>query len=404
MYDGYLALGGREVLNRARAAAYLRRFLSGRVDVLCDDATLAPSLAHSAYTTPQTDGAPWYKGSRPAGARFYGVFPGKVQGAEDSTRSVDVTELSGSGAIITSPRYGSKEMRFVGTAFAADEEAMDEGLAWMKDVLSNDGCSDSDLGCTGQEAKLFAALPKDAVAAYNLTRTFHRVEMSEGVLVTKKFPVRGFVMWQVEFTLTAGIPWAFTSPTDVGTLAMDTGSSYVDPAGENCGAAAMVDAYDDFIEDPYFTAISRPPRPPVILPPNILDIGSWRRKTLALPATQTQRWGRVAPIVRIATENAVQFVRIRFYEQGKSGCDYDGEFLVSYIPATAVLTLNSVTREATVTQWNGRVVPAGNLLFGSDGNPFLWPTLGCQKAYTMTADIMPGQPGAVVMLETAVRD
>ena len=403
MYDGYLALGGREVLNRARAAAYIRRFLP-QVEVRCEDGTLPRSLGHSAYTTPQIDGAPWYKGSRPAGARFLGVFPGKIQGAEDSTRSVDVTELSGSGAIITSPRYGSKEMRFVGTALALDEEAMDEGLAWMKDVLSNDGCSDADLGCTGQEARLFAALPADAVAAFNLTRTYHRVEMSEGVLVTKKFPVKGFVMWQVEFTLTAGVPWAFTSPVDVGTLAMDTGSNFTDPAGENCGASAMIDAYDDFVEDPYFTHISRPPRPPVILPPNILDINSWRRRTLDLPVNQTQRWGRVAPIVRIATEGAVQFVRIRFYEWGASGCDYDGEFLVSYVPASAVLTLNAVTREATVTQPGGRVVPAGNLLFGSDGNPFLWPTLGCQKNYVMTADIMPGQPGAVVMLETAVRE
>ena len=293
MYDGYLALGGKEVLNRARTAAYLKKLLPGKVEVVCDDAALNKALGHGTYTTPQQNGAPWYKGARPAGARFLGVFPGKVEGAENSTRGIDVTELSGDGAIITSPRYGSKELRFVGTAFALDEEAMEEGVAWLRDILANDGCSDADLGCTGQEAKLFASLPKDAVAAFNLTRTYHRVETSEGPLVVKKFPVHGFVMWQLEFTLTAGIPWAFTSPVEVGTLAMDTGSNFTDPAGENCGAAAMVDAYDDFIEDPYFTAISRPPRPPVILPPNILDINSWRRKTLPLPASQTQRWGRV---------------------------------------------------------------------------------------------------------------
>jgi hypothetical protein len=69
-----------------------------------------------------------------------------------------------------------------------------------------------------------------------------------------------------------------------------------------------------------------------------------------------------------------------------------------------VLTLDAVRREASVTLPGGRVVPAGNLLFGSDGTPFLWPTLGCQHTYTMTADLMPGQPGAVVMLETAVRE
>ena len=289
------------------------------------------------------------------------------------------------------------------TAFALYEEAMEEGMAWLRQVLSNDGCSDTDLGCTGQEALMFAALPVDAVAAYGLRRNFYRVETTEGPLVTEKYPVKGFVMWRIEFTLTAGVPWAFSSPYDVGTLAMDVDSyNFQDPAGENCSAA--LDAYDEFIDDPYFTAISRPPRPPVILPPNILDINSWRRRTLQIPLTQSSRWGRVAPVVRIATENAVQFVRLRFYRDGASGCDYDGEFLVSYIPASAVLTLDAVRREATVTLSDGRVVPAGNLLFGSDGTPFMWPSLGCQNTYTMTADIMPGQPGTVVMLETAVRD
>ena len=403
MYDGYLSLGGREILNRARAATYLQRFLP-QVDVVCADEELAGALGHSGYTSPDLDGAPWYKAGRVASGRFLGVFPGKVEGAEGSTRQVTVTELSGNGAILTSPRHGSKEMRYVGTAFALDEEAMTEGMAWLKEVLSNDGCSDTDLGCTGRDAVMFAALPKDAVAAYGLRRNFFRVEATEGPLPTKKFSVKGFVMWQIEFTLTAGIPWAFTSPHDVATLNMDDGSwNFQDPAGENCGAA--LNAYDEFIDDPYYTAISRPPRPPVILPPNILDINSWRRRTAPIPVSQTQRWGRVAPVVRIATENAVQFLRIRFYRKDVvHSCDYDGEFLVSYIPATAVLTLDSVRREASVTLSDGRVVPAGNLLFGSDGTPFTWPTLGCQRDYWVAVDLMPSQPGVVVMLETSVRD
>lgn len=402
MYDGYLALGGDEVLNRARTGAYLKQLLP-QVDVLCDDGTLAESLGHSGYTTPDIDGAPWYKAGRVASGRFLGVFPGKVEGAERSTREMTVTELSGNGAILTSPRYGSKEMRYVGTAFALDEEAMEEGMAWLREALSNDGCSDQDLGCTGREAAVFAALPKDGVAAYGLRRNFFRVEATEGPLVTKKFAVKGFVMWQVEFTLTAGIPWAFTSPHDVATLNMDEGSyNFQDPAGEDCSKIA--DAYDDYIDDPFFTGISRPPRPPVMLPPNILDINSWRRRTVPIPTSQTQRWGRVAPVVRIATESAVQFVRVRFYREGASGCNYDGEFLISYIPATAVMTLDAVRREASVTLPDGRTVPAGNLLFGSDGTPFMWPTLGCQHNYTMTVDLMPGQSGAVVMLETSVRD
>ena len=401
MYDGYLALGGIEVLNRARTAAYLQSLLRGRVEVKRDDAALRTALGHGAYTSP--DNAPWVTGGRAAGKRFLGLFPGSLLGAEDSTREITVTELSGSGAVMTSPRYGSHEMRFVAVAYALDEEAMEEGMAWLKDVLSNEGCSDTTIGCTGREAKLFAGLPTTTATATTLTRVFHRVETTEGPRVMKKYPTtsRGFVMWQIEFTLTAGIPWTFTTLSDVGSLNMDSASNFQDPANEDCSSAS--DAYDTFVNDPYYTGISRPPRPPVILPPNILDISSWRRLTLALPGAQTQRWGRVVPVVHVSALKAMQHLRLRFYQTGKSGCNFDGEFLVSYLPANSTLTLDSIKREATLRLSSGKVVPAGHLLFGSDGRPFIWPTLGCQRSYTMAADLMPGQTGVVVLLQTAVR-
>jgi hypothetical protein len=278
---------------------------------------------------------------------------------------------------------------------------MEEGIAWLREVLSHDGCSDADLGCTGREARLFSALPTTPAKALALQRSYFRTETTEGPLVTKKFPVKGFVMWQVEFTLTAGIPWAFTALTAVGTLNMDTALNFTDPANEDCSAIA--NPYDDFVADPYFTAISRPPRPPVILPPNILAISSWRRKTLAIPTVQSDRWGRVAPVIHINTAAAVQYLRLRFYRAGAVSCDHDGEFIVSYLPANSTLKLDATTREATLYT-GGRWVPAGNLLFGSSGTPFLWPSLGCQNAYTMTADLMPGQSGVVVLLDTAVRE
>ena len=401
MYDGYLTLGGTEILNRARASAYLESQLRGRVEIKRSDAGLRTALGHGAYSS--TDSAPWVTGGRAAGKRFLGLYPGKLIGSEDSTRSVQVTELTGDGAVMTSPRYGSAEMRFVATAFALDEEAMEEGMAWLREALSNDGCSDADLGCTGQEARLFAALPSTTAEATTHTRVFHRVETTEGPRVMTKYPTtaRGFVMWQIEFTLTAGIPFSFTALADVATVAMDGASNFQDPANENCGVTA--DAYNDYVGDPYFTGISRPPRPPVILPPNILDINSWRRRTLSIPASQTLRWGRVVPVVHVSTTSAVQYLRLRFYQPGKTSCDFDGEFIVSYVPGNSVLTLDAITREATLKLPGGKVVPAGHLLFGSDGRPFLWPALGCQHAYSMTADLMPGQSGVAIVLQTAVR-
>jgi hypothetical protein len=391
-----------EILNGARAAAYVKAFLP-QVEVRCAYPELGEALGHSGYWSPEEDGAPWYAGDRPAAAGFYGLFPGKVTGAEDSTRSVEVTELTGSGAVLTSPRHGSREIRYVATAFAADEEAMEEGMAWLRQVLAHDGCSDADPVCAGTTAQMFAAAPADALAAADLDRTFHRVEVSEGPLVTRKHPVTGRsgVKWELEFTLTAGTPWAFTATAHVGVLAMDAGTNFQDPAGEDCSVG--VSGYDEFVADPFFTAISRPPRPPVILPPNILNITSWRRLTLPIPAAHTSRWGRTVPVVHVATESAIQYLRLRFYRDGAAGCGFDAEVIVSYLPASAVLTLDAITRTATLKLSDGREVPAGNLLFGSAGRPFVWASLGCQHNYTLTADLMPGQPGAVVILDTAVR-
>lgn len=402
MYDGYLTLGGTEILNRARAGAYLRSMLGGKVEVVCEDTALRTALGHTAYTTPAANKPAWVAGTRPAGQRFLGLFPGKIEGAEDSTRELQLTELSGDGAVMTSPRYGALEVRFVATAFAMDEEAMEEGMAWLRQSLSNDGCSDASLGCTGREAKLFAALPTTTAEAATHTRILHRVEVTEGPRVTEKFPTRGFTMWKVEFTLTAGVPWAFTAVTDAGTANMDSALNFQDPANENCGVTSS--AYDTYVDDPFFTGIDRPPRPPVILPPNILDINSWRRVTVPIPAVQTQRWGRVVPVVNVSTVAAVQYLRLRFYRSGAVSCDFDGEFVVSYIPKNAVLTLDGIKREATLRLPGGKIVPAGHLLFGSDGRPFIWPTLGCQRSYSMTADLMPGQTGVVVLLQTAVRN
>lgn len=404
MHDSYLTVGGTEVINKARTAHYIRTFLP-QVEVTCDEDTLAEALGHQPYLSPAEDGAPWVLSNRPAGERFYGLFPGKIQGAEDSTQEISSTELSGDGAVTTAPRYGSREIRFVVTALAADQEAMEEGMAWLRSTLANEGCSDADMNCGGQTIGMFVAPPEDNLAAYHLTRTFHQVNISEGPLVKQKFPTKGFVMWQIEWTLRADIPWAFTSLAEVGLLDMDAALNYQDPAWENC--SVEINAYDDFVTDPYYTGISRPPRPPVILPPNILSITSWRRRTLRIPPTHTERWGRTVPLVRVVTEaTEAQYLRLRFYREsaGASGCDYDGEFLISYLPANTVLTLDGVTRQATMRLPDGRTVPATHLLFGSAGRPFLWPTLGCQHEYTMTADLMPGQAGVAVELETSVRE
>lgn len=404
MYDGYLSFGGVEIINADRTATYLRALVPG-LEVTCDGDGLAAALGHGPYTTPELDQAPWWQPDRPGLANFYGLFPGKLQGSEDSTRTIDGTELTGDGAVMVKSRHASRETRFVVTALAADEGAMHEGLAWLKDVLAADACGEMvGLGCAGHQAMMFITKPVNSYQMLSYQRTFYKTETSEGPKETARLGFKTVTAWTIEFTLRSGRPWAFTLPTTVATLDLPSGSSWTDPAGEDCSVAN--EAYDDFINDPYFTNIEKPPRPAVILPPNILDISSWRRQVALVPVNLSQRWGRIVPVVRVLTgSTSVQYVRIRFYRgTASSGCDFDGEFLVSYLPAHAVLVLDGVRQEISVTLANGKTVPGGHLLYGSDGRPFMWPSMGCQQGYTMTADMMPGQTGVTVTLDISIRE
>lgn len=210
MFDGYMSINGVEVLNVARAYAYITQHLPG-LTARCNSPELREALGHSPYTTPQDDLAPWYQGNRTAAERFYGLFPLSMQGADNSTRTMNVTELIGDGAIHTMPRHGSREIRVTALAVAADGEALAEGLAWLRDVLAGEDCSDpSQLGCTGKDVVMYAALPKDIVEENTFRRYFYEAEVTDPLQVVAEYPSRVCAMVQVEFTLTAGRPWAFT--------------------------------------------------------------------------------------------------------------------------------------------------------------------------------------------------
>jgi hypothetical protein len=403
MYEGYMTIDGTEILNSNRTKAYAEAFLPG-LEVKCDAPGLHLALMQSPYTTPAMDNAPWYKVTRPATGRFLGFHSIDIQGLDDSSETVTPVELIGSGGIHTTPRHRSKEIRVIATGMALDDEAMDEGYAWLKSVLSNENCNDALLGCTGRKVRMFSAGPVTSSDATQLGRTFYKVEKLEGPFVMKKMKSRGGVLWKIEFTLNAGRPWAWTDLTTVGTLAMNGASNFTE-AAEDCYAAD--DPYASFIDDPYYTAISKPPQPPIIKPPNILDLTSWRRLTLPIPTMLTDRAGRAASVITVAASptTPLQMLRLRFYDEdsGLDGCDYSGEFLINYLPAGSVMSIDGISEEITVTRSDGSVVPGGHLVFGSDGRPLMWPSLGCERTYTMTADMMPGQLDVVIVLEVSVR-
>jgi hypothetical protein len=403
MFSGYMAINGTEIINSARTKAYADAHLPG-ISVKCSHPALRTALTHNPYTSPQGDAAPWYNALRPSSSRFYGFVPVKIEGAEDSTQKIETQELLRDGAVHVSPRYEAREIRVVVVGLAEDDEALADGFAWLKDVLENAGCRDG-FDCVGREVNMFHAAPSTTADAFSLHRTFYGVSVEKGPRVTKELPSKVGAMKQYEFILSAGIPWAFTDLTLTHTLLMNTATNYTDPVGEDCSLDD--DATDNFINDPFFTGISPAPQPPNILPPNILDLTSWRRLTAPIGAALTTRPGRVAPVVTVVSGAApAQYIRLRFYPsaEGVSGCDYVGEFFISYIPASSTMVIDAIRKEVSVTLPDGRRLPGGHLLYGSAGRPFMWPDMSCKDTYTMTADMFPGQTGISVELEVAVRE
>jgi hypothetical protein len=408
MYRGYLSLDGTEILNAARVKKYITTLLPG-FDVKCDFTGLHDALGATGYNTPAIDAAPWYEPTQPQTARFYGFLPLGLAGATDSTRQVETTELTGNGSVHTSPRHGSREIQVKTLAVAADEEALAAGIAWLKDQLENaDSAQDSTnagVHCLDREATFFSALPVSRTAS-QLLRTFYRVEVIEGPLVTKEWPSRRGAAASVEFVLRAGVPWGFTEPVRVGSLDMDVSTTtHTDAAGEDCSAST--DPYSGFINDPYFTAIKKPPLPPNIKPPNILTVSSWKRRVLTIPEELTKQAGRAVPVIKVLTgSNDLQQVRIRFYDDSGplTGCGYAGEFMVSYLPVNASLTIDGIREEITVLLADGRRVPAGHLVYGADGKPLSFAEFSGHKGYTMTVDMMTGNTGLTVLLDVYVRD
>ena len=400
MFNGWLEYAGVEIINIARTRKYVETFLPG-LSVVCETAGLLSARGHSSYVSPTADNAPWYKSARPATARFYGLFPGEVLGAEDSTRGVTAIELSGDGATFAKPRYAAHEIKITALALAADEEAMGEGLAWLRDALNGTDCVGG--GCVDNDMRMYAARPANGTSDNHMLRTFIRVEVIENVRVIKDFNSPNAVAKRVSFIFSAGAPWAFTPKVLVGSVTPATGGSFSDPVGEDCYTTS--NAYADFVNDPFYTAIAKPPQPPNVKPPNIITVSSWKRQTLAVTQAEVDRWGRVTPVTTVTTgAGGATQLRIRFYGNAKTGCDFDGEFLISYIPPNATMVLDAMRQEITIIKSNGKKVTGGHLVYGSGGLPLKWPSLGCWSSYTMAADILPGNTGVTVLLESVVRE
>lgn len=152
-FDGYLEVGGREIVNSARTFHYVSTLAPAfglRACQDCDD--LGEALGET-YTTPEGDDAPWFDQSDPETGLFYGFYPLAIEGLTSSTRESVNVELVGNGSVQTSQRRAGRDLMVRGLMFGETREALDKGFSWLDNTLNSDECD-------GEQAHLFSACPE----------------------------------------------------------------------------------------------------------------------------------------------------------------------------------------------------------------------------------------------------
>ena len=249
VFQGYLSLGGTEIINQARTTAYVRHALP-RMDLRdcdgCDD--FNEVMGHPAYESPFVDQPDWWDEANVDSWDFYGLYPLSVEGFDDGTTTATVTELMGPGAAISVPRRASREMRVSGLLIGRTDAALAYGMVWLRNALLGNAC-DTQLSCTGDHLCYFTACPPicedspdfatgtfracedglvlDAISQCTIPyeRVLYDVTLIDGPRVVEQYPSDIAYYVRVEFTLNAATP----SPVSIARRALSTDDSSLPP-------------------------------------------------------------------------------------------------------------------------------------------------------------------------------
>lgn len=160
-YDGFGMLGGTELFNASRTAAYVRKNLpSFPLTNECEDCEdLADALGDEQYESPLVDNAPWVDASNPATYGFYGLMPIEIVGLEGSTRTAAVTESIGDGGFVGRVRHATRQFRVSAMMVAENENALAAGLTWLSAALNPQACASHGGSCGGATFCYYSACP-----------------------------------------------------------------------------------------------------------------------------------------------------------------------------------------------------------------------------------------------------
>lgn len=151
-YLGWASMGGTDIVNSSRVAAYARG-----ITVMCTCPDLPAALGDEQYDHPARDPAPWYDTAIPESGDFWGVLGLEITGASSSTLSTPYMERVQGGAVGGAPKRGPREVEFKVMLLARTEAALSYGMSWLAAALRGAACQP---GCGGDNLCLLAGCPE----------------------------------------------------------------------------------------------------------------------------------------------------------------------------------------------------------------------------------------------------
>lgn len=403
-YEGYLTVGGNEVVNTSRAHAAAAALGIGLGCDRCPDFSRELGQRYRAPDDPDYP-APWYDPAYPESAGFGGIIGLETEGLSGSPMSNVPTPLLRGGSLPSPPRMEQREIAWTVQLVAVDECSLSYGMSWLAAALRGSPCNS---GCEGQTACVLACCPTSLDPRWvpRQIRYLYSVEQLEGPTETERMflPARGSaacrgraglfggggrpVTAEVEFTLVAGRPWYYREPVTVASQVtprqvVNTSWTWNLPA--DCPEPA------DCATDPN---CDRPPMPPIPpAPPDPCVPGGGYVADLAMvriPPGLVGSWDEFVPLIYVDTGyREIRRLQVRFFANpGGGSCEYEDldqctacyGFGIGYVPANASLTIDGRTEQAYVDCGTGATAGRQQtepLIYGPGGSALDWPVFRC---------------------------
>lgn len=432
MLTDWAAIGDIEVWNTGRLQGYLTNvgspFVTGPDVCTCD--SLTPTilgLGFTDYQTPALDPAPWYDPDLSRSAEYLGFLPLSVVGVDDNPRGRNVTNAVGGGGVFGPVRNLPRTMTVTGLVIGTTCCGAEYGLHFLSEVLS--GCTGE--ACDGDCLNMYACCPDGetlTAAQFNAKyrRTFRRTALVSGPTVVKRDGTGqcasgscagGGDILTVEFVLVAANPWAWTDTIpllDVPLPAPSPSTPCINWCLRNpvtgTGACPASDclfgdcAADDSCGDP-LAAVPAPPQPTTPLTSFCVPLGT-ESACYDIDLSMRPEWSSDVPMIVLESGSSVlRNVRITVFTKpagsllncaaiaDQDRCDPVEQFVVTYMPAGAVLTLDGQVGRALLV-CNDTCQTASTVYGDQNGGPVRFTELGC-ATYCLCIETDPAYPPAV---------